>query len=136
VSTDPANSFLGFGMGFFNPGCLDASAFTAIRFTLTGDLGTCSIAASLVPSEDNSTANGPFGTCDATANACFPPQSGPLAPGVNVVHFTEMTGGSPVSSLNPTGLNGIQWVLNVPTDGVAPPCVASFTISDVTFVAD
>ena len=136
VSTDPANAFLGFGFGFFNPPCLDARAFNGIQFTLSGDLGTCTLAASLAPSQDNSTANGPFGTCDPAAGPCLPPQSGPLGPGVNVVHFSDMTGGSPVPTLDPSGLNAIQWILNVPSDGVTPPCMASFTISDVKFIND
>jgi len=89
-----------------------------------------------VPSQDNSIANGPFGTCDPTAGPCFPPQSGPLGAGVNVVHFSDMTGGSPLSTLDPSGLNAVQWIMNVPTDGVTPPCMASFTISDVKFIND
>ena len=135
TSTDPANAFLGFGMGFFNPPCLDASAYNAVRFTVSGDLGTCALVGSLVPSNDNSTVNGGFGFCTA-GSACFPPQSGPLTTGVNVVHFADMTGGSPVPTLNAAGLNAVQWVLNVPTDGVTAPCVANFTVSDVSFIND
>ena len=43
VPSDANSSFLGFGLGFGNPPCLDASAFNAIQFTVTGDLGTCQL---------------------------------------------------------------------------------------------
>jgi hypothetical protein len=33
-----------------------------------------------------------------------------------------------------TALNAIGWNLTVPTDGVTAPCVASFTLTEVTFV--
>lgn len=134
-ASDPASAFMGFGMGFFQPPCLNASAFNAVKFTVTGDLGTCTLVASLVPSEDNSTANGDFGFCTA-GSACFPPQSGPIGTGVNVVHFADMTGGSPVSALNAAALNAVQWVLNAPSDGISAPCVANFTVSDVSFIND
>jgi hypothetical protein len=135
TSTDPANAFLGFGFGFGNPPCVDASAYNAVRFTITGDLGTCALAVSLVPSQDNSVAFGPFGTC-TLGNDCHTPFSGPIGVGTTVVHFTEMTGGNPLDGVDPTALNDISWNLTVPTDGVAAPCVANFTVSDVTFVVD
>ena len=31
---------------------------------------------------------------------------------------------------------GVQWQLQVPSDGVTAPCTASFTITDVAFVTD
>jgi hypothetical protein len=132
TSTDPFNAFLGFGLPFITPPCVDAGAFTGVRFTVTGDLGTCSLTSSVIVSQDNSVAFGPFGTC--TAAACFPPASGPLHTGVNVVQFADMTGGSPLPTVDPTALNGIQWTFTVPTDGVTAPCVANFTITDVAFV--
>jgi len=134
VSTDPANAFLGVGEFFTRPPCLDASAFNAIKFTITGDIGTCTIAASVTTSEDTSVAFGPSGRC--TGTACVPPVSAPFGTGTTVVHFADMTGGSPMATVDPAALLGVQWTLNVPTDGVTPPCVASFTISDVSFIND
>jgi Concanavalin A-like lectin/glucanases superfamily len=129
TTTDPLNAFVGFGFPFINPPCADASAFTGVTFTVTGDLGNCALRLSLVPSEDNSTAFGPEGVC--TASQCFGPLSAPLTTGTTTVHFTDLTGGSPVATVDPTALNDIQWTLNVPTDGTA--CVANFTVSDVSF---
>jgi hypothetical protein len=45
-----------------------------------------------------------------------------------------MSGGMPMSMVDSTALVGIQWTLNLPTDAAIPPCVASFTVSDVSFV--
>jgi len=134
VTTDPTQAFAGFGFGFGNPSCLDASAFTGVRFTVAGDLGTCGLQLSLTPSENNSVAFGPFGSC--TGTACFGPFSPPLGVGTQVVHFSDMTGGMPLPGLDAAALNDISWNLIVPSDGVTAPCVANFTVSDVSFVTD
>jgi Concanavalin A-like lectin/glucanases superfamily len=134
VTSDPANAFLGFGFGFGNPPCLDASAFTGVRFTITGDLGTCGLAFSLAPSQDNSVAFGPFGTC--TLDNCLAPSTAPIGTGTTVVHFSDLTGGNPLPTLDPTALNAISWNATPPTDGVTAPCVANFTVSDIAFVND
>lgn len=134
VPTDANSSFLGFGLGFGNPPCLDASAFNAIQFTVTGDLGTCQLGVTLTPSQNNSVANGPFGVC-TTPGGCFGPFSPTLTTGVNTVRFTDMTGGVPLATLDPTALNAISWNLTAPSDGVTAPCVANFTVSDVVFVS-
>jgi len=134
ATTDPASNFLGFGMPFLNPPCLDARAFTGVRFTITGDLGTCNLTFSTVISEDNSTAFGPFGRC--TADVCVPPVSGPLTAGTTVVPFADLTNGTPMATVDAAALNGVQWTVTVPTDGVTAPCVANFTVSDVAFVND
>ena len=135
VPTDANNAFLGFGVGFGNPPCLDAGAFNAVRFTITGDLGTCQLSMTLTPSQNNSVTNGPFGVC-TTPGGCFGPFSGPLTTGVNVVPFTDLTGGVPLATLDPTALNAIGWNLTAPSDGVTAPCVANFTVSDVAFVTN
>lgn len=133
VPTDANNAFLGFGVGFDNPPCLDASAYNAVRFTITGDLGTCGLSVTLTPSQNNSVNSGPFGVC-TTPGGCFGPFSGPLTTGLNTVRFTDLTGGVPLANLDPTALNAIGWNLTAPSDGVTAPCTASFTVSDVAFV--
>jgi hypothetical protein len=134
VSLDPANAFSGFGLFFTAPACLDAALFDGVQFTVSGDLGTCSLNVFLVPSEDNAVANGPFGTCAATS--CVGPFSMPVGTGTNLIHFSDLGGGSPDATLDPTALNDIGWTLDVPTDGVTAPCSASFTIADVAFVSN
>jgi len=134
VPADPGSSFLGFGLGFGNPGCVDASRYVGVRFTVTGNLGTCSPTFSVITSENNATRNGIFGTC--ATDPCIPPRSGPITTGINVVRFADMTGGLPLDTVDATALNGVVWNLTAPSDGVTAPCVADFTISDVTFVTD
>jgi hypothetical protein len=133
VPTDAKNSFLGFGVGFGNPPCVDASAYNAVQFTITGDLGTCQPSLTLNPSENNATADSSVGVC-TTPGGCFGPFSGPLTTGVNVVRFTDFTGGVPLATLDATAMNAITWNLTAPSDGVTAPCMASFTVTDVSFV--
>lgn len=130
-TTDLANNYLGVGFSFSNPGCVDASAYTGVQFTVAGDLGTCSLRFTLVTSEDQPVMYG--GVC--TAATCVSPMSGPLSVGTNVVNFSDLNlFGGPLTTINPAALNSIQWTLLVPTDGVTAPCVANFTVSNVSFV--
>lgn len=131
TSSDPMNAFVGFGLGFGNPSCVDASAYTGVQFTVAGDLGTCQLLLQVISSENNTV---PYGAC--TGTSCFGPFSGPLTTGTTVAHFADMLGGMPLPTLDPAALNDIAWNLNVPTDGVTAPCVASFTVSDVSFVTN
>jgi len=130
TSSDPANSYVGFGIPF---GCVDASAYTGVKFTVTGDLGTCSLRFGLVTSEDNSTAYAPSGTC-AAPGPCVSPESAPIGLGTTVVRFSELSGGIPMPGVDPRALNGVQWLLNVPTDPGAALCRATLQVSDVAFV--
>ena len=74
------------------------------------------------------------GAC--TLDSCFSPASAPLPVGTSTVHFADLTGGSPDGPIDPARLMGVQWQLQVPSDGVTAPCTASFTITDVAFVTD
>jgi Concanavalin A-like lectin/glucanases superfamily len=128
--TDPGNSWFGVNLFLSNPSCVDASAYSGVQFTVTGDLGSCGLALEAVTAQDNQVAFG--GAC--TQEICFGPLSAPLTTGTHVVRFADMTGGVPMPTVDPTALQGIQWALNTPNDG--GPCVASFTITDVSFVSD
>lgn len=131
VPTDLGNDWFGIDMFLGNPSCVDASAYSGIQFTVTGDLGTCRLALEAVTAEDNQIAFG--GACSQAI--CFGPFSPPLATGTNLVRFADMTGGMPVSSVDATALQGIQWALNAPIDGVSAPCHADFRITDIAFVS-
>jgi hypothetical protein len=132
LTTDPSNNWSGFGLGFNM--CVDASAYTGVQFTITGSLGNCAVTFSPVFSENNSVHDDPaFGSC--TAASCYTGESRPLAPGTDIVRFTDVIGGSPQTMVDPRALTGVQWQLNAPTDGVSV-CSASFAITDITFVND
>jgi len=49
ATTDPGNAWLGAGLSL--PGCIDASRYKGVRFTIDGDLGTCSLAFVAVPAQ-------------------------------------------------------------------------------------
>jgi hypothetical protein len=136
ATTDISNDFVGFGLGFDLPPCLDASAYTGVQFTVTGDLGTCALSLQMVPSENNWYQTSGVGSCTVGQGQCYGPFSGPVTTGTNVVRFTDMSGGSPLTTLDPKALNDISWNINVPTDGVTAACVASFTITDISFVTN
>jgi len=69
-----------------------------------------------------------------TAELCFGPFSAQLGTGITVVRSAEMSGGMPMSSTDASALQGTQWALNAPIDGVTAPCQADFTITNVSFV--
>ncbi len=128
---DPQDPYAGFGLVFDSPSCVDARQFTGVRFFVGGSLGVCTLRFSAVPSQDNS-AYGPAGTCPAGAS-CRVPMSRSIGLGSSVVHFSEMSGGSPLATVDPTGLTGVQWLLTAPP-GVE--CKANIMVTDVEFVGD
>jgi len=137
-ATDPASTYIGFGLPFGRPSCLDASAYNAVTFSIGGNfMGACPISASLVTSEDNSVQYGPAGTC-AAGLACVPPSAllGPVSaqPTPTIVCFADMAAGQPLATVDPRALNGVQWLLQLPTDGSL--CAADLTVSDVAFVSE
>jgi hypothetical protein len=75
------------------------------------------------------------GACPAGA-LCVPPASAPIFPGTTVVYFSEMVGGSPLAMPDPAALTAVQWLPTASTAADASVCTASFSISDVAFVAE
>lgn len=128
TTTDPGNAFLGFGVPLF--GCVDARAFSGVRFTINGDIGTCPLLFGLVAQDNNATIFG--GSC--TDSLCLDPTSSVLNSGAVTVPFSALSGGTPDPSVETSALMDLQWQLNVPTDGVTPACSAHFTITDISFV--
>jgi hypothetical protein len=128
---DPANPWIGFGISFRI--CVDASGFTGVTFTITGDLGTCGLGFGTVFSADLGASIDAKGVCVAPLGRCITPFSGPIATGRVSVRFPDIAGGAPQPTVNPAELTGIEWRLAAPVDPRAPHCVASFTVSDVSF---
>jgi hypothetical protein len=139
VPTDVGDAWSGLGLFFDAPACVNASAYTGIKFTIAGDLGTCRLSVVGVPSEDSAVANNQgvttVNTC--TASSCVSPSFGPLTAngGPTIVHFADLSGGSPLATLDPKALIDVGWQLDAPVDG-SPACTAAFTITDVSFVND
>jgi len=127
TSSDPFNAWVGAGLPF--PGCVDASAYTGVRFTITGDLGTCSLMFGVTPTEQQADEFG--GAC--TADVCTPPFFTPVTTGTSTILFSQLGGNEPAGPIDASRLQNIQWTLNVPTDGVSAPCSAAFSITDISF---
>jgi hypothetical protein len=130
VPSNPPDNWIGIGVPVV--GCVDASAYTGVRFTITGDLGTCALSFVAVPAEQAAVANG--GSC--TAPMCWSPASLPFGVGTTTVAFADLVGGMPAGPVDPSRLLDVQWQMNVPSDGITMPCVANFTISDISFVTN
>jgi hypothetical protein len=113
--------------------CVDASAFTAVAFTISapGGLGTCLVNFGIQISEDQNAVAG-VGTCDA--NACAPPMLGPvtvgLTPATVTVPFTQPIGGTPTHMVDPTAITGLQWDVSEP---MGSPCVTTLVLDDISF---
>ncbi len=127
VPSSPANAWLGFGMSF--EGCEDATAFDAVRFTISGGFGVCPIRFALTSSQTVKPADDPRGTC--TLPSCFPPSMPIAGSGTITVPFTGNSFPGTPNIVDPRSLIGIQWQMDaLPNTG----CDGSFTIDDIQFV--
>jgi cytochrome c peroxidase len=133
IAPDLLTNYLGFGLPFVMPPCLDARMFSGVQFTVSGDLGTCQLLFGAVSSEDNSVMYSPFGACPTTGS-CISPLSPPLGLGTTIVRFADLSGGKPLDGVDPMALNDVQWLLIAPTDPTVGPCTVNITVSDVMFV--
>jgi hypothetical protein len=126
VPPDPLSNYFGFGLYFDS--CVDASAYDSIQFTLSGDLGDCSIRFAPTSSENVSPTDDARGAC--TLESCFPPAFPVTTSGTIRVRFADLMGGSP-GVISPASLIGVQWQMNAPPDS---SCTAEFSIDDIVFI--
>jgi len=136
VPVDSGDAWLGFGfgLGYLDGGCLDASEYGGVQFTIDGSLGTCQLRFGVSISEDDKIEDNPGGGSCALGAQCYSPLSGALLPGADgivMVPFAQISGGSPTKTVDATAITGVNWQLVAPVTG--DPCVASFTVDDVSF---
>jgi hypothetical protein len=126
---------------YFND-CIDATAYTGVMFTLTGDFGSCDMlkfAANFPQIEPLPPASG-HGVCVPpvpTASNCYGPGS-PYTTATVMVTFASMTGGGAVATITPDAKNrltGLGFGFHGPAaaDGSAGGCAVNFTVDDLTF---
>ena len=140
----PSNDYMGFGLYYNSASCLDASAYTGVQFDFSGTLGGCAIQLGASFSGDASSQGNPGrGTCAGTSSTCYGSSydvttaalaATPSSPTTIKVPFNLLSGGMPISSLDPRTLLTVQWQLSSPAgapDGGA--CSASFTVENVKF---
>jgi hypothetical protein len=124
------NNWVGFGL-FFD-GCVDASAYRGVQFTMGGALGSCQLSLFIGISEDQSSQY-QTGLCRFGAG-CQVPQVRLGGLGTQTIAFTQLAAGSPVPRVDSMALVGLQWQLTTPNS--AEPCQATLTLDDISFVAD
>jgi hypothetical protein len=108
-----ANGYDGFGLYYASTECIDASAYTGVEFDVSGDLAGCTLQLGIVFSGDQSPTNDARGTCSAAT--CYGPSATVASSGTVEVPFSALTGGMPLSLLDPKDIIGVQWQLIAPS---------------------
>jgi hypothetical protein len=140
---DPSQNYMGAGLYYNSDSCLDASAYTGVKFDFSGSLGGCSLLFDVAFSADLLQTSDPTrGGCTAGNTACYGPYADVTAPALAAtaaaptlkVPFSSLANGSPVASFDPTTLVSIEWQLAAPTGGSdASGCSAGFAVTNVSF---
>ena len=128
-----ASSYWGFGSYFTN--CLDASAYSAVKFNLKGTTD-CPMKFGVNMSVDDKDSG--TGKAGCTGTACYGPNAAIAASDITTggkdvtVTFDAQAGGSPVTTVgsHKAALTGIQWQFASSTAA----CTADVTVDNVTFV--
>jgi hypothetical protein len=135
--TGQVTTYSGFGL-YFNR-CTDASRYRGISFKLSGTIGGGALR--LVPIVNETTPIDPVnmvGSCQFMNEQtkfvdCVNPATTITASGSVTVLWSQLTGGKPRDSVDPTQLRGMQWVL-VWAPGLS--YAVDLTLDDVAFVSD
>jgi hypothetical protein len=130
------------GVSIYFDSCIDATAYTGIKFKLTGSFGTCDmlkLGANFPQIETMPPAA--HGACVPPAapapNNCYGP-GGPYTVATTMVAFADMNGGGAVATVTADAKNritGIGFGFHGPAavEGGAGGCTVNFTIDDVAF---
>jgi hypothetical protein len=115
---------------------VDASRFDGISFTLSGDAGEAQLELQVQTSHDYPIDDGNSkGECqgswsDCVNNAAAIDFTSSAEVMTVQVPWADLTGGTPVSTMDPSEILGIQWQLNCASDAV---CTPNIVIDDVQF---
>jgi hypothetical protein len=140
LMTTVSNGSYGGGGIAFEAGCVDASAFEGVQFTIaiaSGSLTGCTYQMQLQTFEQRPTMPLPAGGCDQNTASCynFPSATGLPAPSTDPANPTLVT--LPFDSFSaarmfptPTELVGFQWQVN----SSGGQCTVELRIDDVAFI--
>jgi hypothetical protein len=134
ASSEASSAFVGAGLYFASQSCADISAYRAITFTLTGNLGGCLLRVFVEQSADiHVTDDAVRGRCtDAT---CYGPSFDVAAGGDVTVPLSDLMPGSPCASLDPSSVLGVNWFFHLPDDAtMSDSCATSVAISQIQLV--
>lgn len=136
-----SNDYEGVGVYYNSASCLNATAYTGLKFDFAGTLGSCLLKVGISFSGDVPPRDDPArGACAVAATSCYGPVANvtdaalaatPAAPTVDV-SFASMVGGSPTATADATKIISIQWqLITGAADGGA--CTANFSVDNVSF---
>jgi hypothetical protein len=132
------------GVALVFAGCIDASAFTGVQFTISGAVSGCAMQYATGDVEHQDPVTGaPYA---AGGPGSYPPQATIAATEVTAAPQTlkipfagNLSFGSPATPVDPKKLILVLWQLTIPTatgttqDAAAASCTADLTIDNVTF---
>ena len=136
--TVASGSYGGGGVAF-EAGCLDATAFTGIQFTVavaSGSITGCSYQLQLQTFEQRPTSQNPPGGCDILTTSCygFPAAANLPAPSTDITMPTLVS--IPFGSFGasvmpaPAQIVGLQWQVNSSTGS----CTVELRLDDIAFI--
>lgn len=139
LSLTVASGSYGGGGVAFESGCLNASAFTGIQFTVavaSGSMTGCTYQLQLQTFEQRPTNQSPAGGCDINTTSCyaFPAATGLPAPSTDITMPTLVS--IPFGSFGnsvmpaPAQIVGLQWQVNSSTG----TCTVELRIDDIAFI--
>ena len=135
TATMPIGGYAGYVM-WFGP-CVDASAFSGIRFQVAGDLGGGTLIFEVQTNSNYpSSSTSPRGACVGEWGASCADNYAVVtvtgSPTTVSSTWAELTGGAPVSPADPHELVGLQWQANCPVSA-GQPCLVNLTLDTVEF---
>jgi alpha-tubulin suppressor-like RCC1 family protein len=119
------------GLYYSSSSCADVSAYNGVKFTLSGDLGACSLIFDVNFADDLSVSDDAArGLCTIAEPFCYGPSANVSATsGMVTVPFSQLSQGSPIASISERNFQAVGWEVIAPAAG----CTANFTVSNVTF---
>jgi hypothetical protein len=129
-----AYPYSGFVVYINGPACVDASQYTGVSFSISGNLGTCGLVFSFNDAEHGVTTDDPR---FIGLSGSYSPQDSIASMVTSTattirVPFTAPSGGMPASPPDPANLTGVQWQLSNSNTATAT-CTGSITVDNVTF---
>jgi hypothetical protein len=130
VMATSKGGYTGVALYMSGPACIDGSAYTGVKFDLSGSLGACNLSFGFAFADDLSAASDPQrGICAATN--CYGPSAAVTTTGTIKEPYTAVSGGSPDRTVDKQKLTGVQWQLQSAAAGTT--CTAALTIDNVKF---
>jgi hypothetical protein len=124
--------YVGWGLPF--NAVSDLTAFTGIKFTISGTLGAGCSAIQFALGDVDHSSSPPFGVC---TGSCYPGSKTiavTATPTDITTLFTDLPTGGPATAAEPAKATGIQWQLQFLPGDAAGTCVGNITIDNITLV--